>query len=234
MIPSSPRPFRFGHLAALVLLSLYLGACTSSGPKNPPLQAQVVSEPPGLVVALAGKTLGVAPLDLELSDLEEAVGLTLLETDEARVVERRIQIQSANQVRVVLSVRDEPSDLAKTLGLESILVFDYGARASFEVDSYDISPDIVPLLRDQAGLLEDRFAGLTLFVCGHTDASGEDDHNRLLSVQRAQAVADVLSEHGVDAQRLTVQGFADDYPLAPNSTREGRALNRRTEIVLGE
>lgn len=230
---SRPLP-RLSYRIGLCLAAFYLGACASSGPRTPPLTAQVVSEPPGLVVTLGDKTLGVAPLDLELTDLEEAVSLTLLETDAHKVIERRIQIQSATQVRVVLSVRDEPSDLAKTLGLENILVFDYGTRASFEVDSYDISPTIVPLLQDQATLLNARFADLTLFICGHTDASGAEDHNRLLSVQRAQAVADVLTEHGVENGRLTVQGFAADYPLAPNSTREGRALNRRTEIVLGE
>lgn len=211
-----------------------LTGCASSGPVAPKLQASVVSDPAGLTVLLRGESVGVAPLDLALLGLDEAASLTVEDSAVDKVIERRIKVLGPSRVHVVLTLRDEPSDLAKALGLENILVFDYGDRASFEVDSFELASSLEPLLRNQAEVLGSRFANLDLLVCGHTDSSGDDDHNGVLSIRRAQAVAEVLVENGIDEGRLKVQGFAADYPLAPNSTRQGRALNRRTEIVIGE
>ena len=112
------------------------------------------------------------------------------------------------------------------------MVFDYGDRATFEVDEYELKEDLKPLLRRQAELLEQHFEGIDIYLCGHTDASGDADYNQVLSVQRAQAVADFLVAHGLPSDRLRVQGFGADYPLADNANKEGRALNRRTEIIL--
>lgn len=215
-------------------IALALSGCASSGPKAPALEAKVVSDPPGMTVMLDEKTLGVAPLVFNLVGLDEAATLTVRDVAEAKVLERRIQILGPKSVRVLLSIRDQPSELAKVLGLENILVFDYGQRASFEVDSWELASAIKPLLKNQAEVLSTRFAGVDAFVCGHTDSSGEEDHNNVLSIRRAQSVADVLIRHGLDADRLKVQGFAADYPLAPNDTAAGKALNRRTEIVIGQ
>ncbi|MEM1182267.1 MAG: OmpA family protein [Acidobacteriota bacterium] len=223
---------RSATTAAFALL-LFSTGCAST-PEAPALQALVISEPAGQQVLLRGKPVGVSPLELGLEGLDEAASLTIKSQDEEKAIERRIQILSPQSVRVMLTVRDEPSALAKALGLQNILVFDYGARASFEVNSAEVSETVLPLLRNQAEVLEARFADLDLFVCGHTDSSGADDFNRVLSLRRAQAVADVLTQNGLDAQRLKVQGFASDYPLAPNDTAENKALNRRTEIVIGQ
>ena len=220
-------------LRLLFLPMLFLALGCASTPPPPALQALVVSEPEAQTVLLNGKPVGVSPLEIGLVGLDEAAALTVQRADDEKVIERRIQILSPSNVRVSLTVRDEPSDLAQALGLRNILVFDYGARASFEVDSSEISPALIPLLEDQSQVLSTRFAELDLFVCGHTDSSGQEDHNQVLSLRRAQAVADVLTQNGLQAERLKVQGFAADYPLAPNDTAEGKALNRRTEIILG-
>ena len=231
--PLAPQPLTRAALwVAMILVALLATGCAST-PEGPSLQALVISEPAGQTVLLGDKPVGVSPLELGLVGLDEAASLTVQSTETNKVIERRIQILDPSNVRVVLTVQDEPSELAKALGLQNILVFDYGARASFEVDKFDISPTVLPLLKNQAEVLSARFAGADLFVCGHTDSSGGEDHNRVLSLRRAQAVADVLTQNGLDAQRLKVQGFAADYPLAPNDTAEGKAVNRRTEIVLG-
>lgn len=221
-------------LATIALGLLVLTGCASTGPGAKSLQVQVISEPPGLTVWLDGESLGPAPLELGMTGLDQAAHLTVAESATDRVLERRIQVLAASRIRVLLTVRDAPSDLAQALGLGDILVFDYGERATFAVDSYELGASIVPLLQDQAALLRGRFAEVDLFVCGHTDSSGEDDHNHLLSLRRAQAVADLLERHGISRERMNVQGFAADYPLAPNSTAAGRTLNRRTEIVIGQ
>lgn len=69
-------------------------------------------------------------------------------------------------------------------------------------------------------------------VAGYTDSSGNATTNQLLSEKRAQAVADVLLDGGVDRKRVFVSGFGSDNPIASNDTAEGRAENRRVELAL--
>jgi len=74
-------------------------------------------------------------------------------------------------------------------------------------------------------------AGLKLRVEGHTDNVGTRAMNQRLSEQRAAAVVAWLVTHGITKDRLTAQGFADTKPVEDNSTEEGRAKNRRVELV---
>ena len=66
---------------------------------------------------------------------------------------------------------------------------------------------------------------------GHTDNTGSDAHNQALSEKRAISVKAYLVAAGVDASRLTTQGFGSSQPVASNDTALGRAQNRRVEIV---
>ncbi|HEU5050208.1 MAG TPA: OmpA family protein, partial [Gemmatimonadales bacterium] len=68
-------------------------------------------------------------------------------------------------------------------------------------------------------------------VAGHTDNTGGRALNERLSLQRAESVKNYLVSKGVSADRMTTAGYAWDRPVAPNTTRAGRALNRRTELV---
>jgi outer membrane protein OmpA-like peptidoglycan-associated protein len=67
-------------------------------------------------------------------------------------------------------------------------------------------------------------------VAGHTDNTGPRALNDSLSTERAEAVKAFLVEHGVDADRMTVKGYAWDQPVASNKTASGRAQNRRVEL----
>lgn len=69
-------------------------------------------------------------------------------------------------------------------------------------------------------------------IIGHTDNRGTPAANLGLSLARAEAVRDYLAEKGVPADRMQVEGQGDAAPIAPNETESGRALNRRTEIVV--
>ncbi len=73
---------------------------------------------------------------------------------------------------------------------------------------------------------------ITIAITGHTDASGDESWNRQLSRARAQAVADHIVDHGIDPQRLIVNGLGSSAPIADNSTAHGRELNRRIEFEL--
>jgi outer membrane protein OmpA-like peptidoglycan-associated protein len=83
--------------------------------------------------------------------------------------------------------------------------------------------EIVKLLRGNPSL--------TLFVVGHTDATGAFDHNIELSRARAAAVVDALVQGGITASRLTPYGVGPTAPVAPNKDEAGRAKNRRVELV---
>ncbi len=71
-------------------------------------------------------------------------------------------------------------------------------------------------------------------IAGHTDATGSDRINRPLSQARAGAVMAYLARQGVPPQRMAAQGYGSDQPIAPNSTRAGRARNRRVELRIIE
>lgn len=70
-------------------------------------------------------------------------------------------------------------------------------------------------------------------VEGHADRSGNEEHNRRLSLNRASAVADVMVDAGMDRSLLGVVGLGSDYPIASNQTIEGRQENRRVSIIVG-
>jgi OmpA-OmpF porin, OOP family len=71
----------------------------------------------------------------------------------------------------------------------------------------------------------------TISVEGHTDSTGSDAYNSQLSQRRARAVAEYLAAHGVSSSRLRPVGMGESHPVASNDTREGRALNRRVEVI---
>jgi outer membrane protein OmpA-like peptidoglycan-associated protein len=67
---------------------------------------------------------------------------------------------------------------------------------------------------------------------GHTDATGDAETNLKISAQRANAVRDALVSLGVTASRITAAGMGEDFPIASNGTEEGRAQNRRVDVIL--
>ncbi|MBL8002446.1 MAG: OmpA family protein [Flavobacteriales bacterium] len=101
----------------------------------------------------------------------------------------------------------------------------------FNTASFELLPQSHVELDKLAKLM---FANPTLKieVGGHTDNVGADADNLKLSDQRANAVRDFLVKKGIEAARITAKGYGETKPMAPNDTEEGRALNRRTEVVV--
>jgi OmpA-OmpF porin, OOP family len=100
----------------------------------------------------------------------------------------------------------------------------------FGTDSAVISDDSASTLDQMVALMKSQPA-LKVYIVGHTDNTGALDHNLALSTQRAQAVVKALQDRGVPAGSMTAKGLASLAPVAPNATDEGKAKNRRVELV---
>ena len=101
----------------------------------------------------------------------------------------------------------------------------------FDTDSADIKPESSSTLEEMSKLLQGRLS-LKLQVVGHTDSQGDYEHNMDLSRRRAEAVATSLAtRYGIDSSRLRAAGVGPLSPVASNDTPEGRAKNRRVELV---
>ncbi|TSA29808.1 MAG: OmpA family protein [Verrucomicrobiaceae bacterium] len=105
----------------------------------------------------------------------------------------------------------------------------YGILFDFNKDT--VKPESDPTLEQISALLKSE-PSLRLLVVGHTDNVGEFEFNRELSTRRANAIVQVLvSRFGVDKSRLFPFGCSFASPAAPNTSEEGRAKNRRVELV---
>lgn len=101
---------------------------------------------------------------------------------------------------------------------------------NFDFNKATLKPDAKPVIDQVVALLKDEPA-LKLEIDGYTDNVGAHDYNVKLSQDRAAAVAAALKTAGVNASRLTSNGFGPDKPIADEATAEGRAKNRRVELV---
>ncbi len=103
----------------------------------------------------------------------------------------------------------------------------------FDVNEATLKPDARVTLAKLAGILL-IMPELNLRIEGHTDSTGGAAYNLRLSQRRADAVLDLLAEQGVASSRMVSVGYGLDRPIADNDTREGRAKNRRVEIVIAQ
>lgn len=100
----------------------------------------------------------------------------------------------------------------------------------FDTGKADILPESKPTVDEIAVLLKQRPA-MKAGIEGHTDNTGNPAANKALSEARAKSVTAALVAAGIDASRLTPAGFGQERPIADNRTGEGRAKNRRVEVV---
>ncbi len=103
-------------------------------------------------------------------------------------------------------------------------------QVNFATDKTEILPESQPQIAQVVQLLKED-AALKLAVNGHTDNTGDAAHNQMLSEGRAKSVVAALTAQGIDAARLSAAGFGDSQPVADNGTEEGKASNRRVELV---
>lgn len=138
-----------------------------------------------------------------------------LDVVESKPMERRMVVVDASAMQ---------RDLA-TAGRVAV----YGILFDFDKDAMRL--DSKPQLDEIAKLLKVN-PGLKVLIVGHTDAKGALDYNRDLSQRRARSIVEALArDYGIERVRLTPLGVGMAAPVATNRTDQGRALNRRVELV---
>jgi outer membrane protein OmpA-like peptidoglycan-associated protein/tetratricopeptide (TPR) repeat protein len=101
----------------------------------------------------------------------------------------------------------------------------------FESDKFELKDESKAELNVVVKMLTQN-PSLKIEIGGHTDNSGSEEKNKTLSTQRAKSVFDYLVQKGISAERLSYMGYASSRSVAPNASPEGRAKNRRTELVV--
>ena len=137
-----------------------------------------------------------------------------------------VDVVAAKAVEIKM-VEVKAADIADALATTGTVDL-YGIY--FDVDKAVVRPESDKTLDVVASLLKiDR--SLKLEISGHTDSTGDKEHNLKLSQDRAAAVVDVLvKKYSIDSARLQAQGYGDSKPVAGNDTEDGRAKNRRVEL----
>ncbi len=185
---------------------------------------------------MAAAQAELAQLRVQISDLSaENARFQALKTAE---LDRLTGIQQTQQ-NLTESLKSLIED--KSLGVQRVndrLVLELSDRILFDSGSDQLRPEGLPVLANVAKILASRVNTLQIQVGGHTDnvplgTAGHFGSNWALSAARAVTVVRFLVQTGgVEASRLSAVGYGEFQPIASNATPEGRARNRRIEIVL--
>ena len=105
------------------------------------------------------------------------------------------------------------------------------SNVTFDTDEYQVRPAFGDVL-DSVAIVLTEFDKTLIEVTGHTDSTGSDGYNQLLSERRADAVADRLREREVSPGRVITRGYGESRPIASNADEDGRQQNRRVELML--
>ncbi len=144
------------------------------------------------------------------------------------------QLESERQARVAAEQRTNDA-ISKLHGLTAKqdqrgLVLTLTGGVLFAFGKSELLPTAQKKLNDVIAALKDDQRTIT--IVGHTDSIGSHDKNMALSQRRADAVRTYLTTHGIPEDRVTAQGVGETEPIADNKSAEGRANNRRVEIIL--
>jgi OOP family OmpA-OmpF porin len=107
-------------------------------------------------------------------------------------------------------------------------VFD---NLNFETGSTQLTPESVPTVESLVVILK-AYPAVAVRLEGHTDSTGDAAANKKLSLDRAIVVKELMIKGGIADARIGADGYGQEKPIAPNETEEGRAKNRRTELVV--
>lgn len=166
----------------------------------------------------------------------EATRAQQLQITSAQLESTRGQLQAEEQRRQEAEQREKQamSDLSRIGTVKQDtrgMVLTLSGSVLFASGKATLLPPAKAKLDQVADVLANQDKDAKIVVEGYTDAQGSDDLNQKLSDKRAESVRDYLVGHGVARDRVTAKGMGKANPIASNATAEGRADNRRVEIV---
>jgi outer membrane protein OmpA-like peptidoglycan-associated protein len=161
-----------------------------------------------------------ARADARAAEAEAQEARAHQQTQQANDQTEQIRERLKAQLNQVLATRESARGLIVNM---SDVLFDF--------NKYTLKPEAREKLAKVSGILL-AYPGLTLQVEGYTDNIGTDDYNQKLSEQRADTVRDYLVSQGVGQPNVTATGYGKNDPIADNSTNDGRAQNRRVQMVV--
>ncbi len=138
---------------------------------------------------------------------------------------KEVEVKPGQTVEVTFVL--QPYKLIKVTKKKIVIkqkIYFQTAKAIIRPRSFPVLDEIVQVLKDNSWI--------RLRIEGHTDSVGPAEYNLRLSQKRANAVRNYLIAHGIDPSRLEAVGYGESRPIAPNTTPEGRAKNRRVEFVI--
>lgn len=159
-------------------------------------------------------------LQVTSAQLESTRGQLQAEQQRREEAERRAQQAMTDLGRIGTVKRD-------TRGM----VLTLSGSVLFASGKSTLLPPAQAKLAQVANVLATQDKGMHLVVEGYTDSQGPEDFNQKLSEKRAEAVRDFLVSHGIPQDHVSAKGLGESNPIANNATAEGRANNRRVELV---
>lgn len=182
---------------------------------------------------LADTQARIAQSDNQLQAMEKQSGKAQV----AELAQAKGDLQTAEQARKDAELKAaaanlELSRLATVKQDERGMVITLSGSVLFASNKAELLPAARRRLTDVAKALNEGDRGSNIVVEGHTDGKGSDTYNLELSAKRAEAVRSYLVSQGIDSSRIRAEGLGLTRPVADNKSAEGRANNRRVEIVV--
>ncbi|SRR5579883_463310 len=184
---------------------------------------------PATIVRQAAVALRASGFDVPYQFSEKEAALTAHKGDTWVLVDSASHYYTLVEMKAANELETATDAVAMADAIER-----YGHVPAYGISFFsgraDISPESVLALREVAAMLDDH-PDWRIRVTGHTDNVGTKEANNALSLRRATAVVSWLVNRGIKRTRLEIAGLGDADPVAPNDTEEGRAKNRRIELV---
>lgn len=187
---------------------------------------------------VAQRRIELAEQTIALRSSEAELEQSAAKRAEAQLSSREQQLQSSQQ-QLKLSEEQLAAREAQIRKLQDELKAKQTERGTlvtlgdvlFDVDKSDLKSTGVRDVQKLASFLNEN-PERQLMVEGYTDSTGAASYNQQLSQRRAESVLRALTHAGVNAQRIQVVGYGQQYPVASNDTASGRAQNRRVEVTI--
>ncbi|WP_245591313.1 OmpA family protein [Derxia gummosa] len=147
-----------------------------------------------------------------------------MQAQQAQMQAQQAQAQAERLRNELSSLQAQQSDRGMVVTFGDVL---------FAFNSSTLAPSATPKLDKLVEFLNEN-PQRKISVEGYTDSVGSENYNQQLSLRRAEAIKQALVLKGISPDRVMTQGLGESYPVADNGTADGRAMNRRVEVVIGD